>query len=500
MFKLMGRIQNVVLTAAGLATAGLFGISVSDIRGCAQSSKMNGQQTLSADERQQVLRKLKIGAALSDRNLPGDDIDALIENYAEALKSAQASGISVSDYELGIFINEQFGGKDKYANFRQFMQQRYELQVSELEEYFRDQLAISKNSRLPMLAMYVTNNELKAEFHRRHDKVIYDRISIDTSAMKLAKELSEDELKAYYEENSTQAEFQVPEKVSVSYLLVRTDKLTVPAPSEEDLTQNYNLNKARYSSSGNADDAKPLEEVKEEVLASVEKEAREDLAKKLLNELDNVLLEQENVDLFGTFNAEKAKHEKFSVVESGNTELFSQKDYRVEPLGYVFNLASRLFGDNPRNYGGVLEAGNGFYIYHINQRLPKSILSFEASKDTCVAGLTSRRQQEVAETLAREWKEKLAASEDWKSLTLPEGLSYESKESEGLNSTEARQLEKAELNAVSEPIKLANEVALLRLKERVIADESSLETEKDELRKGLQQQKSYMMMGSFGAR
>ena len=490
----MGRIQNVVLATAGLATAGLFGISVSDIQGCAQSSRMNDSQELSADEHQQILRKLKIQATLNDRNA-SENIEADILRYANGLKNAKAAGIQVSNYELGAFIHEKFEGKDRYAQYCKYMQQRFGLETSEFEDYLRDQLMLAKAAQLPQLALYVTTAELKKAFHYRHDVLKYDSVVVDAAALKLSAELTDNEIKAYYEENSTQAEYQVPEKVSVSYLFVNAEKLKIATPSQEDLLQNYNLNKGRYSASGNADEAKPFEEVKKEVLAAVEKQSKEDMAKKILNDLDNILIAQGNPDLFGTLATEKPKNKQFEVVESGNTELFSQKDYKVEPLGYVYNLASRLFGEKPRNYGGVLEAANGFYIYKVKNREAKHTLSFELAKAQVVKALTAQRQMELAVTLAKEWKEKLVAEANWSKVTLPTGLKFESKESEGITSEEAHHLNSLAPNVVAEPLKLKGEVAILRLKERVLADESKFPAEKEELRRGLQQQKMYMTMG-----
>ena len=490
----MDKMKHVVLTAAGIATAGLFGLTVSDFQGCAQSSQMSNSNELSADEYQQIRRKLIIQATLNDRNA-SEDIEADITRYANGLKNAKAAGIKVSNYELGAFIHEKFEGKDRYAQYCQYMQQRYGLETSEFEDYLRDQLTLAKAAQLPQLAYYVTTAELKSAFHSRHDVLKYDSVVVDASALKLSAELTDKEIKAYYEENSTQAEYQVPEKVSVSYLFVNAEKLKVATPSQEDLLQNYNLNKERYSTSGNAAEAKPFDEVKKEVLVAVEKQNKEDKAKKILNELDNMLISQQEADLFGTLATEKTKNKQFDVVESGNTELFSQKDYKVEPLGYVYNLASRLFGEKPRNYGGVLEAANGFYIYKVNQREAKHTLSLELAKAQVVKALTAQRQMELAVTLAKEWKEKLLAEANWSKLTLPTGLKFESKESEGITSEEASHLNLLAPNVVAEPLKLKGEVAILRLKERVAADEAKFPAEKESLRRGLQQQKMYMTMG-----
>ena len=80
-----------------------------------------------------------------------------------------------------------------------------------------------------------------------------------------------------------------------------------------------------------------------------------------------------------------ATNAKLSIVESGTTETFSERDYLVEPLGYVFNLTSRFFGDNPRPYGGVLESGSGFTSTTSIVAKPARSMSFEEAKDIVTA-------------------------------------------------------------------------------------------------------------------
>jgi hypothetical protein len=188
------------------------------------------------------------------------------------------------------------------------------------------------------------------------------------------------------------------------------------------------------------------------------------------------------------------------VAETGTTELFSERDYRIEPMGYVFNLTARLFGDNPRNYGGILEAGSGFYIYHLDRRESARSMTFEEAKASIVASLTETRQLEVAEALGREWKEKLIASGNWSDLELPDSMDYREESVVGLRALEPRALEKVEPKVVTDPIVSGTSVVLMRLIERQAADEAGLEAEKETLRQSLGQQKSYLMMSGLGIR
>lgn len=493
----MGRIQNVVLIAAGVATAGLFGISITDIQGCSRAGELNKNSAISPDERIKISRKVKIQSVLNNRSIPGEQFDLIVESYAQNLKDAKAAGLGVSDKELSSFIIENFGEKDAYLGFLSMMKQRHGLKTSELENFFRDQMLFSKNAKLTMLGDYVTETEIKAEFHKRNDRLTYDRLEIDAKSIALETTPSEDELKAYYEENSSSPEYQVPEKVVISYLMINPKNIALGEFSETDIEQHYNLNKSSYSSSGNAEEAPALEEIKGKVVDDLSEESRDNKAKRLLNGLDDIFLEQENIDLIATLVEQRSSDNQLSVIESGVTKPFAEKDYLVEPLGYVFNLGARLFGDNPRGYGGVLEAGNGFYIYHLKDRTPARPMSFDEAKDIASSVLTEQQQLEIAEAKALEWQEKLNASGNWSALELETGMSYRQKSAVGMSSPEARELKNAKDNDPVATITSGSKVVLMRLIEREAADESTMDSEKDNLRQALQQNKSYLMMSGL---
>jgi hypothetical protein len=497
MFKLMSRMQNTVLTVAGIATAGLFGISVSDVKGCAQSSEIHGRE-VSADQRMKIMRKLQIGSTLSNRNLPGDRIDEIVSDYATSLARAEQEGLDVSDHELGMFLHQQFGGKETYANFRKVMEQRYGLKASELEDYFRDQLLMTKSSRMPLLSTYVTDAEIKQEFHRRRDKMVYDEIEIKASALTLEKDPTEDELKAYFEENSTEQQYQVPEKIVVEYVMVSPDDVAAPEMTEEDLRGHFNLNRDDYKSDEEGVETKPYFEVMDDVRESLEKELRDGAAKAILTQIDDEVLKLENVELLKTFEALKAKNpEAFKLAKSGTSKPFSQRDYRMDDLGYVFSLGSRVFGENPRNYGGVLEAEKGLYIYHIVERQDAKVMDYAEAKPLVEESLKGKRLLEAAQDLAATWKEKVVASTDWGTLELPESMSYQLEETEGLSSQEAGQLEDASVGELVSPLTVGQSVKLLRLKERTSADIKELEEEKDSIRENLQRQKGYQLSSAM---
>jgi len=487
MFKLMGRIQNWVLAVAGFATAGLFGISVTDIRGCMNQTP---KAAVSAEMRIEIDRKLKLSGLLTGRSPSGDRWEEAIAQYASSLQNAKAEGLDVSNHELGQALMGQFKTKDQYRQFASQINKVHGVKTHEIEEFYRDQILIQKSMNLPLLVAYVTNNEVKDEFHRCEDKLSYDRVLVDVNAMKLEAELTEEEKKSYFEELSLDAAYQVDPQVKIDYLFVNPQDMQVAKLSEADLKAYYNQNRDRYASTEFPGEAQPYFEVAEEVATALEKENRDNASKALLSQLDDILLQDEALNFSAALSAAQAKDAKFKKVAYGTSAAFSQKDYRVEPLGYVFNLGTRLFGDNPRSYGGVLEAGSGFYIYKIVENIEGRVETYEEALTKVTDALTLKKKQDLAQTKAGELKAKLEAEADWTKLKLEAGMTYSREEVTGVFGADASKVIALEDGAVSDPFQSNEAFALVKKVARVAADEKLMEESKEQLKEGILRQKA----------
>ena len=164
MFKLMGRIQNWVLAVAGFATAGLFGISVTDIRGCMNQTP---KAAVSADLRIEIDRKLKLSGLLTGRSPSGDRWEEAIAQYASSLQKARAEGLDVSNHELGQALMGQFKTKEQYLQFASQINKVHGVKTNEIEEFYRDQILIQKSMNLPLLVLHYYYLVLALIFHQQ---------------------------------------------------------------------------------------------------------------------------------------------------------------------------------------------------------------------------------------------------------------------------------------------------------------------------------------------
>lgn len=490
MFKLMKRFQTPVLVIAGGVTALLFGVGDMAEHFVGNPEARIGN--LSAEERADISRKLKLQAILSGRNVPNDRWELFLEQYSKNLKKANEEKLKISDVEIQKFIIDQFKNKDQYKKVQQQLNESYGVSAQMLEEYFRDQLLFQKSAKMKLLGSYVTSKEIKEEFHRRYDKISFDQIKVKTAKIELDAEIKEEELKNFYEEKSNELkEFQIPERVKIKYLYVETDSVTIDKLEDDDIRQYYNLNRDKYPSQTYPGEVEPFFEVENKVKESLSKEKREDKAKKLLNTLDDLLLEQENPNLSKTLEEAQKKYSEMKAVQVGESKAFAESDYMIEPLGYVFNLAKKLFGENVRSYGSILESSNGFYIYHLSERLDKDVKSYEESVALIKEKLSTEKKEEKAKMLAEEWKDKLVNSTDWGSIDLKahSALAYSLESEEGVYGDVSKKCVENGLEKVSDVLESDGDYVIVKLRKREPADEAKLESLKEEIQQSLSQQK-----------
>jgi|SaaInlStandDraft_1057018.scaffolds.fasta_scaffold11759_3 hypothetical protein len=484
MFKLMGRIQNWVLTIAGVATAGLFGITATDIQGCIQSSAVRKAE-VSSEERNLVLKNLRIGSILNDTSVPNDQLEEVIQDYVSRLRQAQTERVAVSDHELGLFLHQQFGGKEEYRKFTTVIEQRFSLPVGEVESFYRDRLLFRKLSQMSMLPIYVTRSEILNEYHLRNDEWVVDQILADSSLMIPPMEPSEEELNSWFEDHSFEEQFRIPERVVVEYLMVNPESLEIPAAEDLELREFYNQNRDKYPSDEYEGETRPFFEVLDTLKEDYLKDSQKALAKRMLDVLDIQLLRQESPDFEGLLKTETKNDPKLSSVVYGKSQPFSQRDFRIDPLGYVFNLSQRVFGANPRNYGGVLEAGNGLYIYRVIDRQEEGMMDFNQARLQVVDAVQIEKKSKMALESLETSKEAIIASGNWANLELVQGLSYQRKDLKGGFSQEGQLLADLKLGDTSPISPLGSNYTILKVVERKPADESLLEEQKESLKQSI---------------
>ncbi|MBF0197040.1 MAG: peptidyl-prolyl cis-trans isomerase [Planctomycetes bacterium] len=490
MFKLMHRWQKPVLICAGLATALLFGVSVQDVKSL--FNPPSPTDDLSKEEIRTIGEKLKLRSLLTGQNIPGDSWDPMVADYAKRLRVAKEQGLAVSNHEVGLSIIENFKSKQAYENFLRNFQARTGASTTLLENYLRDSVLFQKSAALKMLPSYVTKGEIMEEYHRMNDTVEYDLFQITNASIEIDQNFSEEEQKSLYESQKETPDFMELEKVELEYLHINSDLLVIENPSEEDQRYYYNKNRDKYSSTEFPGEAKPYFEVQEDVERDLIRERRDNKAKDMMTALDFSILDQDVIDLKKGLEAEKASDPVFELVKHGVTKAISERDYQVEPMGFIYGLSQKLFGEKAREYGGVNQASPGYFIYKVKNRIETHSKSYEDCAELIIGQLTQQKQEEEADKLMNIWQSTLSSTSDWGTLDLTQNLAlkYSSEKVEGLFSAEANKAVEAGVGEISEPISAAGSKSVVRLKVLTPADEEALKDSEEQIKSTLGSRKA----------
>lgn len=151
-------------------------------------------------------------------------------------------GLTASDKEVADSIREQYKPEDG----KPFDQKRYEQtiverygSVSAFEESVRDDLSANKLRAFITSGVTVSEEEVLKEYQRKNSKFDLAYVTVNTTDIAKSITPSDEELKAYFEQNKQQYHIDVPQK-KIRYVFINTskigEKLNIP---EADLRAEY---------------------------------------------------------------------------------------------------------------------------------------------------------------------------------------------------------------------------------------------------------------------
>ncbi len=188
--------------------------------------------------------KAAVSMGLFDNTVKNIISRAIVENASDDM------GMSISDDAIRarIFSTPDFQDKDgKFDRrlFNTFLDRTGWNETQYIEAYRSD---IKRDHVLRMVAteIYVPNILAENVYKKRYEKRTANVIVVNASDMKISTSPSEDELKAYYEDNK--ASYMIPELRSASIMVLTPDELlkTVEV-SDSEVDALYNKNMGEYA-------------------------------------------------------------------------------------------------------------------------------------------------------------------------------------------------------------------------------------------------------------
>jgi peptidyl-prolyl cis-trans isomerase D len=208
--------------------------------------------------RQMVRSRFPKGGEQANALLPFFSTQAaqqLIEQKA-LLAEADRLGLRATDQEVAdelqhgqlgamLFPNGKFIGQEGYEDFVQ----RNDMTVPQFEELVKEDILQRKVSTLVTASASVTDAEVHQEYEQRNTKVKFDYAVLSKDDLAKSIHPTDTELKAFYDSNKQQYANSIPEKRKVQYIVLNTSNIAAQMPvSEQDLQAYYDQNRDQFRS------------------------------------------------------------------------------------------------------------------------------------------------------------------------------------------------------------------------------------------------------------
>jgi peptidyl-prolyl cis-trans isomerase D len=327
-----------------------------------------------------------------------------------ALAEAQRAGVTVSDEEVAqrIYAIPAFQENGAFIGAQRYQQllgsQRPPLTPADFEDNVRRALTVDKLRASLTEWLSVSDKELEQEYRRRNDKVKLAVVSFPADSFRPDVSASDADVAAYFDGHK--ADFKIPEKRKVKYLLIDVEALRAKAtPPQGDIERYYNDNVQQFTTP-------------EQVRAShilLKTEGKDDAAVKA--KAEDVLKQTRS----GADFAELAK--KFSEDES-NAKNGGDLDYfgrgRMVP---EFDQA--VFAMKPGQISDLVKTQYGYHIIKLVEKKEGATRSLADVRQQITDQLAFERAQAQASDLAQNLEKQIRKPADLEAVAKAQGLTLQ---------------------------------------------------------------------------
>jgi peptidyl-prolyl cis-trans isomerase D len=327
-----------------------------------------------------------------------------------ALAEADRLGLKVSDQEVAQRIysipafqeNGTFIGTQRYQQL--LASQRPPLTTSEFEENVRRSLAVDKLRLSITDWLSISDKELEQEYRRRNDKVKLALVTFNADRYRPDVTVSDTDVAGYFEAHT--ADFKVPEKRKVKYLLIDVEalraKITVPPA---DVERAYNEGIDQYTTP-------------EQVRAShilLKTEGKDDAAVKA--KADDVL-KQAKAGADFTELAKKYSDDEANAKNGGDLDFFG-KGRMVPEFDRV------VFAMEPGQISDLVKTEYGYHIIKLTDKKAGATRKLDEVRQQLADQLAFDRAQAQSATLAETLQKQIKKPADLDTVAKGQGLTVE---------------------------------------------------------------------------
>jgi peptidyl-prolyl cis-trans isomerase D len=327
-----------------------------------------------------------------------------------SLAEARRLGIDVSDEEVRqrIFAipafqeNGHFIGDQRYQQLLRM--QRPPLSPPEFEDGIRRSLTVEKLRAALTDWLSVPDKELEQEYRRRNDKVKIAVVSFMADKFRSQVTTSDQDVAAYFDAHK--ADFKIPEKRKIKYLLIDVDalraKVVVP---ESDVRRAYDDNIDQYSTP-------------EQIRAShilLKTEGKDDAAVKA--KAEDVLKQAKAGADFGEL-AKKYSEDESNAKNGGDLDYFGHGKMVPEFDAVAFTL-------QPGQISDVVKSPFGYHIIKLTDKKPGTTRPFAELRQQLTDQIAYERAQTQAAELSATLEKQISKPADLDKVAKAQGLTVQ---------------------------------------------------------------------------
>jgi peptidyl-prolyl cis-trans isomerase D len=328
-----------------------------------------------------------------------------------ALAEAQRLGLKISDEEVAQRIyaipafqeNGAFIGAQRYQQL--LASQRPPLTTSEFEENVRRSLAVDKLRQSLTDWVSVSDKELEQEYRRRNDKVKLAVVTFNADRYLPDVSASDPDVTAYF--NAHTADFKIPEKRKVKYLLIDVEalraKVNVPPA---DVERAYNDSIEQYTTP-------------EQVRAShilFKTEGKDDAVVKA--KAEDVLKQAKAPGADFAALAKKYSEDEANAKNGGDLDFFG-KGRMVPEFDRV------AFSMEPGQTSDLVKTEYGYHIIKLTDKKPGGTKKLDEVRQQLIDQLAYDRAQTQAATLAESLEQQIKKPADLDTVAKAQGLTVQ---------------------------------------------------------------------------
>ncbi len=403
-FSRMERTRNVILLAFAIlmvvSLIVVYAPTQGDVAGNLTRSdvtaaKVGGERVTVGEVALQKENMSQMGRPMPAKTL----VDRLI---GERLVRVEADrlGLETSDVEVAAYIRKQFKSMDGLP----FDQKRYEQNVTDqfgsvrnYEEAVRDQLNAQKLEAFLTSGVTVSEQEVLTDYQRKNTKFDLSYVPISSTELAQTIKPTDEELKAYFEQNKKNYYINVPQK-KIRYIFVNTAKLGEKlSASEEELRAEFEKIPADKKQAGVQGQQIVLRIPKPELESQIQAKANEIAAQTRKD--GGKISEEAFAELVRGYSEDAVSKSK------GGSLAGLIKENKQNPS----DPYQRLLTMQPGDVTEPIKFENRYFILRRGEAVPKT---FEDAKKEIEVSLKNRKGYTAAAELAQKIAEDLKQTKD----------------------------------------------------------------------------------------